>query len=87
MGLDRASVFVVAAAAIAAILLAHRGLNAKTASPSRWRPSALRPYHLATEPLLVADEISDAEAPVWPSTDDEPFNVEIARTALPIPPR
>ncbi len=87
VGLDRASVFVIAAAALAAIVLAHRGLKAKAASPSRWSLSALRPYHLATEPLLAADEMSDTEAMVWPSTDDQRFDVEISRTALPFPPR
>jgi EmrB/QacA subfamily drug resistance transporter len=81
VGLDRASVFAVAASALAAVLLAQRGLSTKAPSPSRFR--RYRPG----EPLLVADEFSDADAAVWPSTDEERFDVEIARISMPVPPR
>ena len=84
VGLDRASVFVIAASALAAVLLVHRGLGEK-ASPSNFGLS-LRSYRLG-EPLVDADRYSDATAAVWPSTDGERFDVEIARASRPIPPR
>lgn len=85
IGLDRASVFVIAASALAAALLVQRGLGTKVATPRRSWP-ALRPYHLG-ESTVVADGFSDVETPVWRSTEAERFDVEIARVSLPVPPR
>lgn len=85
VGLDRASVLVVAASALAAVLLVQRGLREKASPPSRLM-LALRPYRPG-EPLVDADRLSDSGAAVWPSSDDARFDVEIARTSMPIPPR
>jgi EmrB/QacA subfamily drug resistance transporter len=86
VGLDRASVFVVAASALASVLLVHRGLSAKAPSRLRAGFAALRPYSFG-EPLVDADELPEIGAAVWPSSGEERFEVAIAKTSLPVPPR
>ncbi len=86
LGLDRASVFVVAASALAAALIVHRGLSAKAPSAQRSLFAALPPYRLA-EPLFDPNQLSDWDDPAWPSSRDETFDVTMARSALPVPPR